>query len=89
HQLIEKYALLKDNHIRIFSIAADMDKDLFEYTAQKIPWQDNYCDFKGFDSVNFVNYGIFGTPTFILIDHEGIVRGRYARVSEIVKDGSF
>lgn len=85
HELIEKYALFQDNKIRIFSISADMDKDLFEYMAQKIPWRDNYSDFKGFDGMNFVNYGIFGTPAFILIDHEGIVRGRYARMSEIVK----
>ena len=84
-QLIENYALFQDNNIRIFSIAADMDKELFEYTAQKIAWQDNYSDFKGFDGVNFVNYGIFGTPTFILIDQEGIVRGRYARMNEILK----
>ena len=84
HQLIEKYDLLRDNHVRVITVSADTDKDLFEYMAQKMVWQDNYCDFKGFDGVNFINYGVAGTPTFILIDKEGIVRGRYARMSEII-----
>jgi hypothetical protein len=83
--LNEKYRILEDNRIRIISLAADVNKDLFEETAQKIAWKDNYCDFKGFDGENFVNYGVVGTPTFILIDNEGIVRGRYSRISEIMK----
>ena len=86
HNLIDKYPLLKDNNVRVISIAADVDKELFEYTAQKIVWTDNYSDFKGFDGVNFRNYGVVGTPTFVLIDPEGIVRGRYARVGEIIKE---
>jgi len=85
HQLIEKYSLLHDNNIRVITISCDTDKDLFEYTAKKMLWQDNYCDFKGFDGVNFIKYCIAGTPTFILIDSDGIVRGRYAKMSEIIK----
>jgi thiol-disulfide isomerase/thioredoxin len=85
YNLIEKYPLLRDNQIRVITIAADSDKEMFEDTAQKMLWQDNICDFKGFDGQNFVNYGVVGTPTFILIDKEGIVRGRYAQMKEIVK----
>jgi hypothetical protein len=82
HQLIERYELLKENNIRVISIAADVDKNLFEGTAQKVVWKDNFCDFKGFEGENFVRYGVVGTPTLILIDNESVVRGRYARLSE-------
>ncbi|MDR2824323.1 MAG: redoxin domain-containing protein [Prevotellaceae bacterium] len=86
YNLAEKYNLLKNNNLRVISIAADADKDMFAETAQKIVWQDNYCDFKGFEGDNFINYGVVGTPTFILIDSEGIVRGRYAQLRELIKD---
>ena len=84
--LKKKYSLLIDNDVRVISIAADTDRAVFEYTASSLPWADKFCDFRGFDGVNFANYGIVGTPTFILTDHEGIVRGRYARLSEWLKD---
>ncbi|GHU62921.1 hypothetical protein FACS1894160_0650 [Bacteroidia bacterium] len=84
--LKSKYKLLMDNNIRVISIAADMDKDVFEETATGLPWADKFCDFKGFDGDNFRNYGIVGTPTYILTDSEGIVRGRYAQLKELLKD---
>ena len=83
--LKEQYGLLQDNGIRVISIAADMDKDVFADTASGLPWLDKLCDFKGFEGVNFKNYGVVGTPTFILIDQEGILRGRYAGMGEIIK----
>lgn len=87
HQLIESYPLLSNDHnqMRVITVSADTDKDTFEYTNQKLPWADKLCDFKGFYGENFKNYGIVGTPTFILVDDEGIVRGRYAKLSEFLK----
>jgi len=84
YQLIEKYNVLKENGLRVISIAADTDKDLFAETSQKIIWKDNFCDFKSFEGANFVNYGVVGTPTIIVIDKDGIVRGRYARLKDFV-----
>ncbi|MCL1932493.1 MAG: redoxin domain-containing protein [Candidatus Azobacteroides sp.] len=86
NQLIEKCNLFESNNLRVISIAADTDKNLFAETAQAIVWKDNYCDFKGFDGKNFVNYGVVGTPTIILIDKDGIVRGRYAQIKELFKN---
>lgn len=84
--LKQKYSLLKDNKIRVISIAADADKDVFESTAMDFPWTDKICDFKGFDGDNFLKYGIVGTPTFVLTDADGIVRGRYAQLKELLKN---
>ncbi|MDH6306316.1 hypothetical protein M2463_002994 [Parabacteroides sp. PH5-13] len=83
-QLKEKYKLLTDNNIRVISIAADIDKDLFEATAHSLPWTDKLCDLKGFEGENFRHYGIVGTPTYILTDSEGIVRGRYAQLKKLL-----
>jgi len=84
--LKNRYNLLADNQIRVISIAADISQEVFEYTSSRFLWQDKICDFEGFDGVNFQNYGIVGTPTFILTDQEGVVRGRYAQLKDLLKD---
>ena len=84
-ELKNHYSMLTENKIRIISIAADMDPDVFNTTAEKLPWEDKLCDFEGFDGDNYQNYGIVGTPTYILVDPQGIVRGRYARLKELIK----
>lgn len=88
HELIKAYPLLSDDHnqMQVITVSADTDKDTFEYINAKLPWKDKLCDFKGFYGENFENYGIVGTPTFILVDDEGIVRGRYARLNEFLKN---
>ncbi|MDH6355620.1 thiol-disulfide isomerase/thioredoxin [Dysgonomonas sp. PH5-45] len=85
-QLKSKYKLLTDNNIRVISIAADTGEEVHAETSAKLPWADKLCDFKGFEGDNFRNYGIVGTPTFILTDKDGIVRGRYAQLKELLKD---
>lgn len=87
HELIKAYPLLSNDHnqMKVITVSADTDKDTFEYTNAKLPWEDKLCDYKGFYGENFENYGIVGTPTFILVDDEGIVRGRYARLKDFLK----
>jgi len=51
-----------------------------------LQWADKLCDYKGFDGDNFRNYGIVGTPTYILIDKERIIRGRYVQLRELIKE---
>lgn len=87
HQLKEKYSLLSDepNNIRIITISADADIDVNAETASTFPWKDNICNLKGFDDDNFRNYGVIGTPTYILVDKDGIIRGRYAKLKEFLK----
>jgi thiol-disulfide isomerase/thioredoxin len=85
-ELKRKYDMLVDNSIRIISIAVDADKDVFVETAMSFPWTDKLCDFKGFNGENFLNYGIVGTPTYILTDKDSIVRGRYVQLRELLKE---
>ncbi|SHG46022.1 peroxiredoxin family protein [Dysgonomonas macrotermitis] len=85
HDLKEKYWMLESNDIRVVSISADMEREVFESSSTGFPWKDWVYDQRGFNSENFRNYGIVGTPTFILVDKEGIIRGRFAKISELLK----
>lgn len=86
--LLGQYALLSNAHnaIRVISVAADTDRELFEEHSKSFPWADKLCDFEGLSGENFHNYGVVGTPTFVLTDEEGIVRGRYAQLKEFLKE---
>lgn len=81
-KLTEEYPNLKKKGYQVVSVSADVDKELFETSAQKYPWNAKYCNFKGFDGDDFKNYGVIGTPTFYLIDENGMIQGRYARLAD-------
>jgi len=84
NQLIGNYSVLEERGIEVVSIAADYDKDIFENTSRNFPWSTKLCDFKGFTGDNFNNYGIIGTPTFYMIDDQGIIQGKYAGLEEFL-----
>ena len=83
-QLKDNYPLLKEKGYEVVSVSADVDKNIFENTAGSFPWKDKYCDLQGFQSPDFENFGIIGTPTFYVIEN-GIVQGRYARLEDMEK----
>jgi hypothetical protein len=82
-QLRGNYSLIKAKGYDIISVAADLDKETFEKTLHIFPWTEKMCDYKGFDGVNFKNYGIVGTPTIFITDHKGTIVGRYARLADM------
>ncbi len=83
--LIKNYPKLNQMGVRIVSLSSDHLKESFEKDKKHFPWVDNdkLCDFQGFSGKNFLNYGIMSTPTFFLIDKDGIVIRRYALVADI------
>lgn len=82
-QLAELYPKLNKQGFEVVSVSADSNKDIFENYSSKLPWKDKYCDFDGFAGKDFLNYGIIGTPTFYIINKDGIIQGRYARVEDM------
>ena len=86
NQLVGNYSALKEKGIEVVSIAADMDTTVFKNTSLNFPWQKKLCDFKGYESDNFKNYAIIGTPTIYRIDENGIIQGKYAGWEEIAKE---
>jgi len=82
-RLCGNYSILQGQNIRVITVSADTDAASYERNAAAFPWQQKLCDFKGFDGVNFQNYGIIGTPTMYLIDGKGVITGRFARWEEL------
>ncbi|MDH6308318.1 peroxiredoxin [Dysgonomonas sp. PFB1-18] len=84
-QLIKIYPKLNQMGVRVVSLSSDHQKESFEKDRKRFPWAENdkLCDFQGFGGKNFINYGIMGTPTFFLIDKNGIIIRRYALIADI------
>ncbi|MCC8146600.1 MAG: thioredoxin family protein [Bacteroidales bacterium] len=81
-QLKNNYSYIQSKGYEIVSISTDRDDTIFRNTTSSFPWKHKYCDLKGFESPDFMAYGVIGTPTFYLINEDGIVTGRYARLQD-------
>lgn len=83
-QLPQNFEFLKNKGIKIISISADEDEQIYKSNSISYPWLDKYCDFSGFNGVNFKNYAILGTPTVFLIDKNGKIEAKLASMDEIL-----
>jgi len=81
-QLRGNYPVLQARNIRVISVSADTDEDVYKKNADTFPWEQKLCDFKGFDGMNFRNYAVIGTPTIYVIDGKGTITGRYSRLAD-------
>ncbi|GAB6121052.1 redoxin domain-containing protein [Dysgonomonas termitidis] len=81
-QLKGNYPLLREKGYEVVSVAADKDEAVFKNTSGTFPWKARYCDFRGFGGTDFTTFGVIGTPTFYVIDGQGILQGRYARLAD-------
>lgn len=81
--LVDKFKDIDRKGMRIISISGGDDKAVFEKEKNHFPWTDKLCDFEGYAGENFINFGIMGTPTFFLLDKDGIVLKRFAQISEL------
>ena len=81
----EHYQEITAKGYRIVSIAADKKENNYRNVTAGFVWDksDRLCDFKGFDGDNFKNYGIIGTPTIFVLDKDGIIMGKYAKMNEV------
>ncbi len=85
---LKKYVdQIQKKGIKVVSVSADHDQNVYEYHSKSFPWKDKLCDFKGFEGVNFKNYGVIATPTYILVSKDGKIVGKYARLvdTELLK----
>jgi len=83
-QLRGNYPVLQGKNIQVISVAADIDEASYKKVADTFPWQQKICDYKGFEGVNFRNYAVVGTPTIYVIDGNGTITGRYARLADFI-----
>jgi thiol-disulfide isomerase/thioredoxin len=80
--LKENYPVVRDKGVRVVTVSADESQEVYEYHSKDFPWPDKLCDYKGFEGVNFINYGVIGTPGIYRIDKEGILLGRYGIIAD-------
>ena len=85
-QLEGNYLQLKEKGVRLISISADTDHQIFENTAKSHPWVDKYCDTRGMSGPNFKRYGVVGTPTMFLLDKAGRILLRTADLGEVLTE---
>lgn len=71
--LKSNYQDLVNKGIKIITLAADMDEQVYKTTAASFPWKDKFCDGQGMNGINFKNYSVMGTPTMFLLDSKGII----------------
>ena len=83
--LARSYETLKKNKIRVISIAADKSAERFAAGTRDFPWADKLCDLKGFEGENFKAFGVVATPTFFVINKDGIIENEYHRAEEIFR----
>lgn len=84
-QLPGQYATLKEKGVRIVTISADENEQVFKNASSQYPWADKYCDFEGKAGINFKNYAVIGTPTMYLLDSKGIILAKLATAEELFK----
>lgn len=83
-QLPGNYEALKKKGIRVITISADTDEQVYKSKANAFPWKDRFCDYEGKKGVNFQNYGAIGTPTIFLVDKSGKIEAKMAGLDEVL-----
>lgn len=81
--LVNNYLKIKEHGLDIISISADVDKNLFDLDVKRFPWKDKRCDLKGFESSDFLYFGVIGTPVVFLINENNVLEGRYYKMEQL------
>jgi thiol-disulfide isomerase/thioredoxin len=81
------YSSYKPKGLEIFAVSCDSIKEAWQSASEKyeLPWI-NTCDLKGFKSIAIINYHIWQTPTFYLLDSDGKIIARPINAAAVKKD---
>lgn len=81
-ELTDNYDKLTGKGIRIITISADGNKEIFEHNIRKYPWVDKLCDYQLFSGIDFKRFDIAATPEMLVIDKDGIVIDQFSNLQE-------
>ena len=75
--LVEAYA---KNHSDVTVVAVSLDEDKEEFTSaiENYPSMKHSCDFKNYEGQVVSDYYIYASPTFIVLDDEHKIVGKYS-----------
>jgi thiol-disulfide isomerase/thioredoxin len=68
---------------KVVAISLDDDKMAYETAIQKFPALIHDCDFKKWDGKAVNDYYVFGTPTFLVLDKEKNILGKYTSFEQL------
>ena len=85
-KLEKLYKTLKKKSVEVVSISADKESDKKEYKkfVKNFKWI-NYCDFKGWNSQGYIDYGITSTPYFILLNRSNVIEDKFIDLEDLKK----
>ncbi|MEY5049817.1 MAG: hypothetical protein RLZZ175_3176 [Bacteroidota bacterium] len=70
---------------KVLAVSLDTDKTVHEETIKKFPALLHTCDYKGWNTDAATKYYIAATPTFIVLDKDKKILGKYSSVEQVVK----
>lgn len=79
------YPRLKKSGVEVISVSADFDPVAYKQARAKLSWPYDYADYKKWEAVPFLDYGIAATPTFVLLDARNIVLDKTSQFETILK----
>lgn len=70
---------------KVIAVSLDTDKTVHEETIKKFPALLHTCDYKGWNTEAATKYYIAATPTFIVLNKDKKILGKYSSVEQVVK----
>lgn len=81
--LLQDY-LLKEKELSVVAVSLDEDKSLYAEAIKKYQNMYHVNDYKKWDGDYVASYFIYGSPTFILLDAERKIVGKYTAVTDVI-----
>lgn len=69
---------------KILAVSLDSEPNAFNATKINYPNMLHYCDFKQWEGKAASDYYVYGTPTFILLDKDKLIKGKFSSFNEIL-----
>jgi thiol-disulfide isomerase/thioredoxin len=70
---------------KVVAISLDDDNTAYETAIQKFPALIHDCDYKKWEGKAAKDYFVYGTPTFIVLDKDQTIIGKYASFEALIK----
>ncbi len=75
----------RHSEIKVIAISLDEDRAAYNSSIQKYPNLTFLCDFKKWDTPAAQEYFVYGTPSFILVDKDKKIMGKYTSWDSVEK----
>lgn len=81
-KLQSAYAKLQNKEVEVVSIALDTDRQAFLSASASYPWY-SYTDFKKWNGTAVLDYYVFATPSFYLLDEQNVILKKITSIAQL------